>query len=183
MSGAGFDKVLQYAIVKRNYRIACAPGAVVFDEKTSRSDQLVNQRARWINTWFKYSWFGASLIGKGLTRFSINQLLFGIMLVRPPLFIFLILSMLFFFVNAILLSWGAVWWAAGFILFIAGFMLALNKSNADKKIMASLKGIPGFVSIQLQSLMKARKANQRSVATKHFHAANIDEVKTTKDEN
>lgn len=183
MSGAGFDKVLQYAIVKRNYRIACAPDAVVFDEKTSRSDQLVNQRARWINTWFKYSWFGLSLIGKGLSRFSINQLLFGIMLVRPPLFIFLILSMLFFLVNVILLSWGAIWWAVAFLLFVAGFIIALSKSHADKKIIASLKGIPGFVSIQLQSLLKARKANQRSVATQHFHAAKIDEVKTGKDEN
>ncbi len=182
MSGAGFDKVLQYAIVKRNYRIACAPGAVVFDEKTSRTDQLVNQRARWINTWFKYSWFGFSLIGKGLTTPSRNQLLFGIMLVRPPLFIFLILSMGCLFINALLLSWGTVWWAAGFTLFIAGFMLALVRSHADKKIMNSLKDIPRFVAMQLKSLLKARGANKRSVATKHFHAANIKEIKTGTDE-
>jgi len=183
MSGAGFDKVLQYAIVKRNYRIACAPNAVVFDEKTSRTDQLVNQRARWINTWFKYSWFGLSLIGKGFTAPSGNQLLFGVMLVRPPLFIFLILSMFFLFINIIMLSWGAVWWAAAFLLFVTGFMIALKSSDTDKRIFASLKDIPRFVGIQLQSLLKARRANQRSVATSHFHAANIKDVKTGKDEN
>ncbi len=183
MSGAGFDKVLQYTIVKRNYRIACAPGAVVFDEKTSRTDQLVNQRARWINTWFRYSWFGFSLIGKGITTPNLNQLLFGIMLVRPPLFIFLILSMAFMFINILLLSWGAVWWVIALLLFVAGFMIALIRSNADKRIFASLKDIPRFVSIQVRSLLKARGANQRSVATKHFHAANIKDIKTIKDEN
>jgi cellulose synthase/poly-beta-1,6-N-acetylglucosamine synthase-like glycosyltransferase len=182
LSGAGFDKVLQYAIVSRNYRIACAPAAVVFDEKTSHTDQLVNQRARWINTWFKYSSFGFSLLLKGVAKFSRNQVLFGIMLLRPPLFIFLILSMGCLFINILLLSWGAIWWALAFMLFIAGFMVALVRSNTDKKIFASLKDIPRFVSVQLRSLLIARKANQRSVATKHFHAAKIDDIKTSNDE-
>jgi len=176
-SGAGFDKVLQFEILKRNYRIACAPNAVVFDEKTSQSGQLVNQRARWINTWFKYSWFGFSLMVKGIGRFSINQFLFGVMLVRPPLFIFLLLGVLFFFINAIMLSWVAVWWAAAFILFVAGFLIALVHAHADKRIFAALKGIPGFISIQVQSLLKAKDANKRSVATSHFHAAKIDDIK------
>ncbi|HVX51135.1 MAG TPA: glycosyltransferase [Chitinophagaceae bacterium] len=182
-SGAGFDKVLQFEIVKRNYRIACAPNAVVFDEKTSQSGQLVNQRARWINTWFKYSWFGFLLIARGITRFSINQLLFGIMLVRPPLFIFLLLSGLFFFSNIILLSWGVIWWGAGFLLFVAGFMIALIHAHADKRIFAALKGIPRFVSMQVQSLLKARGANKRSVATSHFHTAKIEEIKNNDNEN
>src|SRR5690606_30379501 len=33
ISGAGFDKVLQAEIVKRGYRIAHAPKAIVYDEK------------------------------------------------------------------------------------------------------------------------------------------------------
>jgi cellulose synthase/poly-beta-1,6-N-acetylglucosamine synthase-like glycosyltransferase len=182
LSGAGFDKVLQYAIVKRNYRIACAPGAIVFDEKTSRPDQLVNQRARWINTWFKYSWYGFSLFAKGFATPSSNQLLFGIMLLRPPLFIFLILSLGCLFINTLLINWFALWWAFGFVLFVAGFMIALISSDTDKRIFASLKNIPSFVGIQLRSLMKARKANQRSVATSHFHAAKIEEIKKVNNE-
>src|SRR5690606_9642810 len=55
--GAGFDKVLQFEIVNDNQRIAYAAKAVVYDEKTARSEQLVKQRARWINTWFKYFYF------------------------------------------------------------------------------------------------------------------------------
>jgi len=182
-SGAGFDKVLQFEILKRNYRIACAPNAVVYDEKTSQSGQLVNQRARWINTWFKYSWFGFVLMARGISRFSINQFLFGVMLVRPPLFIFLLLSMAFFGINVIMLSWVAVWWAMGFLLFVAGFLIALVHARADKRIFAALKGIPGFISIQVQSLLKAKGANKRSVATSHYHAAKIDDVKKEGDEN
>jgi len=182
-SGAGFDKVLQFEILKRNYRIACAPNAVVYDEKTSQSGQLVNQRARWINTWFKYSWFGFVLMARGVGRFSINQFLFGVMLVRPPLFIFLLLSMLFFGINVIMLSWVAVWWAIAFLLFVAGFLIALVHAHADKRIFAALKGIPGFIAIQVQSLLKAKGANKRSVATSHYHAAKIDDVKKEGDEN
>lgn len=182
-SGAGFDKVLQFEILKRNYRIACAPNAVVYDEKTSQSGQLVNQRARWINTWFKYSWFGFVLMARGVGRLSINQFLFGVMLVRPPLFIFLLLSMLFFGINVIMLSWVAVWWAIAFLLFVAGFLIALVHAHADKRIFAALKGIPGFISIQVQSLLKAKGANKRSVATSHYHAAKIDDVKKEGDEN
>ena len=51
VTGAGFDKVLQEGIVSRGYRIAFAGKAIVYDEKTTGSDQLVKQRARWINTW------------------------------------------------------------------------------------------------------------------------------------
>lgn len=176
-SGAGFDKVLQYAIVKRGYRIACAPEAVVFDEKTSQADQLENQRARWINTWFKYFRFGFSLLAKGITRFNPNQFLFGLMLVRPPLFIFLVLAMLCLLVNLVSLSWGALWWLLGFGLFIGGFLLALIRSHADKRIFASLRNIPRFMFIQLRSLIRARRANQRSVSTQHYHTTTINEIK------
>ncbi|WP_374164277.1 glycosyltransferase [Arcticibacter sp. MXS-1] len=54
VSGAGFDKVLQAEIVGANERIAFCERAWVYDEKTSGSDQLVNQRARWISTWFRF---------------------------------------------------------------------------------------------------------------------------------
>lgn len=182
-SGAGFDKVLQYAIVRRNYRIACAPDAVVFDEKTAQAGQLENQRARWINTWFKYFRFGFSLLAKGIGRGSVNQLLFGLMLVRPPLFIFLILSVLCLLVNLVSLSWGALWWLLALLLFVAGFLLALVRSHADKRIFASLRNIPRFVFIQLRSLARARRANRRSVATKHFQTTTIHEIKTGNDEN
>jgi cellulose synthase/poly-beta-1,6-N-acetylglucosamine synthase-like glycosyltransferase len=78
IDGAGFDKVLQAQIVKIDERIAFASKAIVYDEKTSHSQQLVKQRSRWINTWFKYFSFGFGLIKLGAENKSINQFLYGL---------------------------------------------------------------------------------------------------------
>lgn len=167
VSGAGFDKVLQYQIVSRGHRIAFAPEAIVYDEKTAGSQQLVNQRARWINTWFKYFSLGFGLIGSGLAKFSWNRLLFGVVLLRPPLFIFLILSGLFFLVNIWIAPFVAVLWLAGMALFVTGFVVALRMSHTSPEIYKSLGQIPHFMTLQLLSLLKANRANKISVATKH----------------
>lgn len=177
ITGAGFDKVLQAAIVGKNLRIAFAGDAIVYDEKTTGSGQLVNQRARWINTWFKYFSLGFGLMAKGFSRFSINQLLFGLTLLRPPLFIFLLLSGFFFLINLVLWNvTGMVVWIAAFLLFVLGFLIAVNQPGTDKRILQSLKSIPVFIYYQVISLVKSRTANKRSVATKHVHSADIEQV-------
>ncbi|WP_342645495.1 glycosyltransferase [Mucilaginibacter sp. CSA2-8R] len=171
VSGAGFDKVLQAAILSQNKRIAFSGEAIVYDEKTTHSEQLVKQRARWINTWFKYFKYGFTLLLQSVKNFSLNQFLFGLVLLRPPLFIFLILSVLCMAVN-VLVSWTAVaLWAAGFGLFVLGFYLSLVNSETDKRIYASLVNIPKFIYFQILSLLKARKANQYSVATRSTQQA------------
>ena len=166
--GAGFDKVLQAWLVKLNYRIAFAEKALVYDEKTAKSDQLVKQRSRWINTWFKYFFLGFKLMFLGTKSVNRNQFLFGSILLRPPLFIFLILSMIALFINILIGKYLiALVWIVGFILFGASFLISLRFSKADASIYRSLVGIPKFIFYQLLSLLKVRKANSLSVATKH----------------
>jgi len=176
VTGAGFDKVLQAAIVGANKRIAFTNAAIVYDEKTSKSDQLVNQRARWINTWFKYFKFGFSIIGSGIKNGSKNQLIFGLVLLRPPLFIFLLLSLLCTFINLWLSLPAVLIWLAGFVCFVGGFILALRKSHTDERIYRSLKNIPIFIYYQLISLYNSRSANKRSVATRHYHEKSINDM-------
>lgn len=169
ITGAGFDKVLQKEIVSRGYRIAFADEAIVFDEKTSKSDQLINQRARWINTWFNYFSFGFELIGKGVVKLNWNMFLFGLILLRPPLFIFLLIGLFCMMLNLILNPFLAVIWLLAFVIFVFAFVLALTINKTDTRIYKSLWGIPKFIFYQILSLLKVRKANQHSVATKHFH--------------
>ncbi len=176
ITGAGFDKVLQFEIVKRNKRIAFASDAKVYDEKTSQTDQLVNQRARWINTWFKYFKLGFTLVYLGITRFSWNQLLFGIVLLRPPLFIFLILSVMFAFLNLFLNPIVTLIWVTGLLAFVLGFFVPVLSPETDKRVLQSLINIPKFMFFQVVSLMNVRKANKRSVATRHFNEVKIDEI-------
>ncbi|QRQ99566.1 glycosyltransferase [Dyadobacter sandarakinus] len=167
VQGAGFDKVLQEGIVSRGYRIAFAEGAVVYDEKTSGSEQLVKQRARWINTWFKYFGYGFKILFRGLGRADWNQIVFGLVLLRPPLFIFLLLSVAFMLVNAWLAPWVALIWLAGLLTFVLGFYISLRRSHTDQRIYQSLYSIPKFISFQLLALFHSRKANSISVATRH----------------
>ncbi len=170
VTGAGFDKVLQAAIVGRDLRIAFTEEAVVYDEKTSQSDQLVKQRARWINTWFRYFTYGFRLIGQGIGRLSWNQLLFGVILLRPPLFLFLLASLGCLFVDLWIDPMAALYWTAAFACFVAGFFIALGQSSTDARIYRSLTGIPKFIFFQVLSLLKVRNANKHSVATKHLVA-------------
>lgn len=183
ITGAGFDKVLQSIIVGKDLRIAFTDKAIVYDEKTTHSDQLVKQRSRWINTWFKYFKFGFTLVFKGITNFSRNQFIFGLILLRPPLFIFLILSVIFMAANFFISITAVFIWLAGLILFVLGFYIALAKSDTDKRIWQSLISIPKFVFYQVLSLLKVRKANKHSVATTHYYNADSVEEKIKSDDN
>ncbi len=169
ITGAGFDKVLQHEIVSRGYRIAFTDKAIVYDEKTAASDQLVKQRARWINKWFRYFKFGFSLLLKGVIKFDWNRFLFGIVLLRPPLFIFLILSVIFMAANLFISMPAVIIWFTGFVCFVIGFTIALLAGDTDKVIYRSFWGIPKFIFYQVLSLLKVRKANKISVATKHSY--------------
>lgn len=176
VTGAGFDKVLQAAIVGLDIRIAFTEKAIVYDEKTSNTDQLVNQRSRWINTWFKYFSLGFGLFARGMKKRSWNQILFGLILLRPPLFIFLLLSLLFTVVNLFISPLFVLIWVIGLVIFIEGFLLALFKSDTDARIYKSLVNIPKFIFFQILSLLKARNANKRSVATKHSETSSIEQI-------
>ena len=178
ITGAGFDKVLQSIIVGQDLRIAFTDKAIVYDEKTrTHSDQLVKQRSRWINTWFKYFKFGFTLVFKGMVNFSRNQFVFGLILLRPPLFIFLILSVFCMIANIFISITALLVWLIGLMVFVLGFYIALAKSDTDKRIWQSLINIPKFVFFQVLSLLKVRKANKHSVATTHYYNQDIENAK------
>lgn len=175
-SGAGFDKVLQYRILSLGYTIAFAESAILYDEKTAHADQLVKQRARWNNTWFRFFPFSLKLMTQGIYTFSLNRLLFGFILFRPPLFLLVIFTGLAMLINLFVDPFFILLWFAASLIFIGGFFLALKKMHAPSQLYSALKFIPKFIWLQVRSLFKAKKANQYSVATEHRFHAEIDEV-------
>lgn len=172
IKGAGFDKALQYAILNRGLRIAFAEKAIVYDEKTSMPEQLVKQRSRWINSWFRYFPYGFNLIRKGIMKTNLNQFLFGLVLLRPPLFIFLILSVICLLVNIWISPFTALIWLAAFLCFFTGFLISIIRKNTDSRVYSALPGIPKFVYYQVISLFKLGAADKISIATKHVHRNN-----------
>ncbi len=167
ISGAGFDKVLQYELLYRDYNVAFAENAVVYDGKTSKSDQLVKQRARWINTWFRYWVLALKLLGRSVRNFSWNQFAFSIMLLRPPLFVLFFIVFLFILSDIILLPYFLIFWLAVLLVFITVFFTSLSYFKSGKIIYLSLLRIPKFIFWQVVAMGKAKSANKLSVATEH----------------
>jgi cellulose synthase/poly-beta-1,6-N-acetylglucosamine synthase-like glycosyltransferase len=167
--GAGFDKILQARILASNKRIAFKSEAIVYDQKTSNSKQLISQRSRWIGTWFRYFKFGFSLLYQGFRNLSLNQILFGVVLLRPPLFMFLALAIVLIVVNLMINPFMALILSSSMLLFVIGFVVSLMTSHTDKKIYNSLLYIPVFIFYQLMSLVKSLLPDKNNIATKHDH--------------
>lgn len=176
ITGAGFDKILQKEILKRGHTIAFAKKAIVYDEKTAQKEQLVKQRARWNNTWFRYFKFGYYLMGQGIIHASMNRFLYGFLLTRPPLFLLLILLFFILLANVFISLKAVLIWILLFIIFIAGFFLALSYLKANKSIYRSVFSIPKFIFLQVRSLFKTKKANEYSVATEHSYNQDIEKI-------
>ena len=116
-------------------------------------------------------------MGQGLMNFDFNRFLFGIILLRPPLFIFLLLSVLFLFINIWVSHLALFIWVVAFGCFITGFLIAIFHAKPDKRILRSLAGIPKFVFFQVLALLQIKKANKISVATTHYSSKTINEIK------
>lgn len=168
INGAGFDKVLQYELLMRDHVIAFSESAIVFDEKTSMTGQLVKQRSRWINTWFKYAFLGWKLFWASLSKPSLNRFWFSMMLLRPPLFILIGIASICCVINLFLNAWMAVVWGGALAVFTLTVAHSLYYFQADHRIYRSLISVPKFISYQLLALLKAKKANKLSVATEHY---------------
>lgn len=166
-TGAGFDKILQYELVKRNERIAFSEDAIVYDGKTAKAEQLVKQRARWINTWFRFWTLALKLFVQSILTFSWNRFAFSLMLLRPPLFILAFGAGLCIILSIFLFPFSLVTWGFALLLFVIIFFIALLYFKAPKKIYMALAKIPYFMCYQVIALFKARMANKISVATKH----------------
>jgi hypothetical protein len=80
------------------------------------------------------------------------------------------------FINLWISLTVAAVWAVSFLVFVLGFILALQSSHTDKRIYKSLQNIPIFMFYQLVSLYNSRRANKRSVATRHFHEKSINDL-------
>src|SRR5690606_18810766 len=118
------------------------------DQKTTHSDQLVKQRARWINTWFKYFKVGINLFFYSIFKFDRNGFLFSFTQLRPPLFMLFTLAAICIFLNIIILPILNLMWLGCLLVFIFIFFEALSVFKAHKSMYSSLYRIPEFVFFQ-----------------------------------
>ncbi len=170
------DKILQAELVDRGYRIAYAKDAIVYDEKVTSAAQVERQRTRWLNSYFMYAIVALKIIFKGFIKFNWNQFYFGLNIFLPPLFIIILLSLLFTVTNIFISFSFFLAWLIALIFFTLNFMLVLALSRVEKEIWRSLWGIPFFVFNQMMALFKIKKSNKDFMETKHEKYLTIEEV-------
>lgn len=167
LNGAGFDKMLQYQLVQSGNRLAFNENAIVFDGKTTKSDQLVKQRARWISAWAKAWLNGWNVLASGIVSFNWNKIVFSNALLRPPLFMLGLLSVICIIIDLFFMPAMLWFWLGMIFVFFIAFFAALEYFKAERKIYKALLTAPKFVFLQILALLKAGRANKISVATKH----------------
>jgi cellulose synthase/poly-beta-1,6-N-acetylglucosamine synthase-like glycosyltransferase len=170
------DKSLQMELVDSGLRIAYANKAILFDEKVSTSDQVSRQRTRWLNSYFRHTLDVLVLLLKGIFSGSWNRTLFSLTILMPPM---IILAGGSFFLIILNLIFQPVWACAiigALLLFAMTFMMALKLNRAPSEIWKAIPLIPLFVTRQILSLLKIRKANTDFMATSHSYFKGFDEV-------
>ena len=174
------DKILQAELAKKGYRIAYAKDAIVYDEKVTSATQVERQRTRWLNSYFMYAFTALRIMFNGLFRLDWNQFYFGLNIFLPPLFLIVLLSLLFTLINIFISIPIFISWLVALTVFTLNFVLVLALSKIEKEIWKSLWGIPFFVFNQLLALFKIKRSKKDFMETKHEKHLTIDEVLKSK---
>lgn len=172
----GFDKKLQIQLVQKVKQIAFAEDCIVYDEKVEDGDTLEKQRTRWIYTYFKYFNDSLKLFLKGISRFSMSQILMGLMMLRPPLFITVAAALFLTLLSLIIKPILGLAWCLLLFLFVLNFVLVIATQSRQKGMMEALWHIPKMVLRQVKSLLKIKSAQKSFLKTEHQNIIYIDDL-------
>ncbi len=181
VDSVGEDKEVELKLLKRGFKIEYVNGALIYDEKTSKSDVFVNQRRRWIAAqldYFRNYFFDGliNLLGKGNFDYFDKV----IQMVQPPrilltggLFIIVaLLSLLFIpelsFLSEYLIP-GYYYWLLLFIMTTLALIFSIPLRFYNFKTLKAIFRVPlGFV-LMIISLLKIKGATKKFLHTTHGH--------------
>jgi cellulose synthase/poly-beta-1,6-N-acetylglucosamine synthase-like glycosyltransferase len=172
----GFDKKLQADIVKNIAKLAYAEEAIVYDEKVDDGKTLEKQRTRWLFTYFHYFKANWDLFITGLKRFNFNIVYFGLIVLRPPLFIVIALGFLFGLINLFIDPFYSIVWGGVLFLYVLSFVLIVLTQSQQKGMGKALLFIPVFVFRQVKALLKIKQAGKSFLKTEHTKVLYIEDI-------
>ncbi len=168
----GEDKLMQNFLVRQGYRIAYAETAVIYDEKTISANQLVRQRARWLNAYFENVRGAAQTFLSGLASADWNRVVFGIHTLKPPLFINISVLTAILLINLWLNPWVSVLAGASLAAFILYFLVKVIRL----KLVSGLYALPEFWLNQLIAFFLHRNYQKEFGKTNTTAYLSISEV-------
>ena len=181
VDSVGEDKEVELKILRNKHKIEYVHDALIYDEKTSKSDVFVNQRRRWIAAQLDYfkSHFLDGL-GQLITKGNVDYFDKVLQMIMPPriilagvLFIITAISAVFHFIpianfNSLFVSSFETWLSVLIVTFIALTISIPTKFYNGKTFVAMLKIPHGFL-LMLISLMKIKGASKKFLHTTHGH--------------
>lgn len=172
----GFDKKLQADIVKKIPRLAYAEEAIVYDEKVDDGKTLEKQRTRWIFTYFHYFKTNLDLFITGIKRLNVNLIYFGLIVLRPPLFIVLGSAFLFGLANLFIDPVYSLIWLLILVIYMVSFILIILTQSKQKGMGNALLFVPVFVFRQVKALLKIKQAGKSFLKTEHTKVLYIEDI-------
>jgi cellulose synthase/poly-beta-1,6-N-acetylglucosamine synthase-like glycosyltransferase len=172
----GFDKKMQADIVKAIPLLAFAKEAIVYDEKVDDGQTLETQRTRWLFTYFHYFRINWSVLKMGLQKLNFNLMYFGLVLLRPPLFILVGAAVLCTAINFFISPLYFEIWLGLLGLFALSFILIILTQSRQKGMGVALLYTPLVVMRQLRAILKMKKATRSFMQTEHSKAIYIEDI-------
>ncbi len=170
------DKILQNHILRANGKIVYAKNAIVYDEKVVDGDSVETQRGRWLFSYFQNLPNTLGILVSGITRFSWNQFIFGLMTITPPMFILLLMAIFVFLAGLLLKPFAAILMMIGCMIFVLNIFWTLKLSNAPQEVWNAVWAMPSFVIRQIKGLLKMGNPNKNFKHSEHTRKINIDDI-------
>lgn len=186
VDSVGEDKEVELKIIKQGYRIDYVHDAIVYDEKTQKSDAFVNQRRRWIAAQLDY--FKSHILDgimELLKKGNFDYFDKVIQMVQPPrilltgiLFLFsLIYSLIHYLPYSELKNYfvpAPLWWLGIFGLTALALLLSIPRKFYNFKTLRALLSLPHGFLLMFISLLKIKGATKSFLHTEHSH---VDDIK------
>jgi cellulose synthase/poly-beta-1,6-N-acetylglucosamine synthase-like glycosyltransferase len=186
VDSVGEDKEVELKIIRNKHKIEYVHDALIYDEKTSKSDVFVNQRRRWIAAqldYFRSHFFDG--LGQLFTKGNVDYFDKVIQMIMPPriilagvLFISVVVSTVFNFLSIDLINdlfiTSYTLWLDIFVLTAFGLIISIPRSFYNFKTFVALLKIPHGFLLMLISLFKIKGASKKFLHTTHDH---VEETK------
>jgi cellulose synthase/poly-beta-1,6-N-acetylglucosamine synthase-like glycosyltransferase len=186
VDSVGEDKEVELKIIRQGHTIEYVHDALIFDEKTQKSDVFVNQRRRWIAAQLDYfrTHFVDGVV-QLVTKGNFDYFDKVLQMVQPPRILltgilFLISFaewIIFYFGNDDLTGWfhpGFYSWLTLFAGTVLALLFSIPRKFYNKSTFNALLSLPhGFV-LMLISLFKVKGATKKFIHTEHSH---VDDIK------
>ncbi len=181
VDSVGEDKEVELKIIKKNYRIEYVHDALIYDEKTQKSDVFVNQRRRWIAAQLDY--FRSHFID-GLRelvfRGNIDYFDKVLQMIQPPRILlagilFLsccIYGLIYFVFDTQVQQWFQppfYFWLGLFVATVLALLFSVPRRFYNMKTFLALLRVPHGFILMIISLLRIKGASKKFLHTTHSH--------------